>query len=285
MKHLKDYINESINEASILNDIDKTLGDDDNGLKQLIINYISENYFNHNNCHLLCFNGKNSDGKFIVDFPSYLQLINDVPFTNDLFVWGRVKYFVCRLQTNYATKLKSFKDAGLPTHVDCDFILFNFMSVRDLEGFPVEVGGALNLYGFTKLESLNGITDNVGGDLTISSCQSLKKLDCLPSIVGGGITINHNHKLESIAGLSNITDSVNGNLYLNGNFNLDSLKGCPSTVTGDFNIEKCKNLDSLEGCPSTVTGDFYCKNCAKRFTKSKVAEICNVSGKVNAYAR
>lgn len=283
MKNLKEYINESINEASVLNNIDKTLGDD--GLKQLIVNYIKENYFSYNNWDMLCFNGKDSDDKFIVDFPSDLQLIKDVPFTNDLFVWGKVGRFICNMESKYTKTLKSFKGAGLPMYVDGDLKLYDFKSVTDLEGLPNKVGGELKIYGFTKLASLNGITNNVGGILTICSCQNLKKLDYLPSNVGGGITINHNHKLESIAGLSNITDSVNGTLYLNGNFKLKSLEGCPSAVNGDFNIEKCKNLDSLEGCPSTVTGDFYCKNCATRFTKSEVVEICNVGGNVDAYAR
>ena len=286
MKHLKDYINESINEASILNDIDKTL--DDDGLKQLIIKYISENYISYKNKYnwdLLSFNGKNSDGKFIVDFPSDLYMTKDVPFTNDLFVWGKVERFICNIEANYAKTLKSFKDAGLPMHVDSDLKLYDFKSVRDLEGLPVEVGGELNIYGFTKLASLNGITNNVGGTLTICSCQSLKKLDYLPSNVGGGITINHNHKLESIAGLSDITDSVNGTLYLNSNFKLNSLEGCPSTVNGNFNIEKCKTLNSLKGCPSIVTGDFNCKKCATQFTKSEVAEICNVGGNIDAYVR
>lgn len=283
MKYLKDYINESINEASILNDIDKTL--DDAGLKQLIIKYISENYFsrkNQYNWDLLSFNGKNSDGKFIVDFPSDLQLIKDVPFTNDLFVWGKVERFVCSIESNYVKTLKSFKGAGLPMHVDDDLKLSDFKSVTDLEGLPIEVAGNCDIYGFTKLKSLKGIPNHVGKMLFIILCNSLNELDCLPTIVGGGITINHNRNLEYITGLSNIT-SVNGSLFLNNNFKLKSLKGCPSTVNGDFNIDKCKELASLEGCPSSVAGSFFCKNCGTRFTKSDVAELCNVGKNINAY--
>jgi hypothetical protein len=270
MKQLIDYINESI-----LNDIDDTMND--NISDELIINWIKENWRVEGELNVK-FDGE----KYVVDCNGNLQPRTG-KITNGLFVWGNVMgNFIFNVLDTDIQKVKSLKDIGLPQFVSGILNLHSFTNVTNLEGLPDNVG-SLNISGFKKLSSLKGCPTNVKNNFTILLCPALKGLDYLPNHIGGGITINHNRNLLSIDGLSAVTNVVNGNLFLNGNFSLKSLHGCPSIVDGNFSCEKCKSLTSLSGCPEQVKHSFSCKTCATRFKKHEVESICQVGGEIYAY--
>ena len=280
MKNLIDYINETINE-SVLSDIENTLSvSDDDLAAELITNWINDNW--------------RVDGKLTIKFEGNTRVVDcsgNVRYpktgkiTNDMFVWGNVMGdFVFNALDTDTNKVKTFIGLGLPRFVGGTLNLHSFTNVTNLEGFPDNVG-SLHISGFKKLASLKGCPINVDNRFTITLCASLKGLDYLPEHIGGGITINHNVNLLAIDGLSAVTNVVNGDLYINGNYKLKSLQGCPSIVDGVFSCEKCKALTSLSGCPEQVKYNFYCKNCATRFKKTEVESICQVGGEIEAYTR
>lgn len=280
MKNLIDYINETINE-SVLSDIENTLSvSDDDLAAELITNWINDNW--------------RVDGKLTIKFEGNTRVVDcsgNVRYpktgkiTNDMFVWGNVMGdFVFNALNTDTNKVKTFIGLGLPRFVGGTLNLHSFTNVTNLEGLPDNVG-SLHISGFKKLASLKGCPINVDNRFTITLCASLKGLDYLPEHIGGGITINHNVNLLAIDGLSAVTNVVNGDLYINGNYKLKSLQGCPSIVDGVFSCEKCKALTSLSGCPEQVKYNFYCKNCATRFKKTEVESICQVGGEIEAYTR
>ena len=280
MKNLIDYINETINE-SVLSDIEDTLSVSDDDLAvELITNWINDNW--------------RVDGKLTIKFEGNTRVVDcsgNVRYpktgkiTNDMFVWGNVMGdFVFNALDTDTNKVKTFIGLGLPRFVGGTLNLHSFTNVTNLEGLPDNVG-SLHISGFKKLASLKGCPINVDNRFTITLCASLKGLDYLPEHIGGGITINHNVNLLAIDGLSAVTNVVNGDLYINGNYKLKSLQGCPSIVDGVFSCEKCKALTSLSGCPEQVKYNFYCKNCATRFKKTEVESICQVGGEIEAYTR
>lgn len=280
MKNLIDYINETINE-SVLSDIENTLSvSDDDLAAELITNWINDNW--------------RVDGKLTIKFEGNTRVVDcsgNVRYpktgkiTNDMFVWGNVMGdFVFNALDTDTNKVKTFIGLGLPRFVGGTLNLHSFTNVTNLEGLPDNVG-SLHISGFKKLASLKGCPINVDNRFTITLCASLKGLDYLPEHIGGGITINHNVNLLAIDGLSAVTNVVNGDLYINGNYKLKSLQGCPSIVDGVFSCEKCKALTSLSGCPEQVKYNFYCKNCATRFKKTEVESICQVGGEIEAYTR
>ena len=280
MKNLIDYINETINE-SVLSDIENTLSvSDDDLAAELITNWINDNW--------------RVDGKLTIKFEGNTRVVDcsgNVRYpktgkiTNDMFVWGNVMGdFVFNALGTDTNKVKTFIGLGLPRFVGGTLNLHSFTNVTNLEGLPDNVG-SLHISGFKKLASLKGCPINVDNRFTITLCASLKGLDYLPEHIGGGITINHNVNLLAIDGLSAVTNVVNGDLYINGNYKLKSLQGCPSIVDGVFSCEKCKALTSLSGCPEQVKYNFYCKNCATRFKKTEVESICQVGGEIEAYTR
>ena len=270
MKQLIDYINESI-----LNDIDNTMNDSISD--ELIINWIEENWLITGELNVK-FDGE----KYVVDCNGNLQPRTG-KITNGLFVWGSViGNFIFNILDTDIQKVKSLKDAGLPQFVGGILNLHSFTNVTNLEGLPNNVG-SLYISGFKKLSSLKGCPTYVKNNFSILLCPALKGLDYLPNHIGGGITINHNKNLLSIDGLSAVTNVVNGNLFLNSNFSLKSLHGCPSIVDGDFSCEKNKSLTSLSGCPEQVKYSFSCKSCATRFKKNTVMSICQVGGEIHAY--
>lgn len=280
MKSLIDFINELTNE-SVLSDIENTLSvSDDDLAAELITNWINDNW--------------RVDGKLTIKFEGNTRVVDcsgNVRYpktgkiTNDMFVWGNVMGdFVFNALDTDTNKVKTFIGLGLPRFVGGTLNLHSFTNVTNLEGLPDNVG-SLHISGFKKLASLKGCPINVDNRFTITLCASLKGLDYLPEHIGGGITINHNVNLLAIDGLSAVTNVVNGDLYINGNFKLKSLEGCPSIVDGVFSCEKCKALTSLSGCPEQVKYNFYCKNCATRFKKTEVESICQVGGEIEAYTR
>lgn len=276
MKNLIDYINESV-----LSDIEDTLSvSNDDLATELITNWINDNW--------------RVDGKLTIKFEGNTRVVDcsgNVRYpktgkiTNDMFVWGNVMGdFVFNALDTDTNKVKTFIGLGLPRFVGGTLNLHSFTNVTNLEGLPDNVG-SLHISGFKKLASLKGCPINVDNRFTITLCASLKGLDYLPEHIGGGITINHNVNLLAIDGLSAVTNVVNGDLYINGNFKLKSLEGCPSIVDGVFSCEKCKALTSLSYCPEQVKYNFYCKNCATRFKKTAVESICQVGGEIEAYTR
>ena len=280
MKNLIDFINELTNE-SVLSDIEDTLSvSDDDLATELITNWINDNW--------------RVDGKLTIKFEGNTRVVDcsgNVRYpktgkiTNDMFVWGNVMGdFVFNALDTDTNKVKTFVGLGLPRFVGGTLNLHSFTNVTNLEGLPDNVG-SLHISGFKKLASLKGCPINVDNRFTITLCASLKGLDYLPEHIGGGITINHNVNLLAIDGLSAVTNVVNGDLYINGNYKLKSLQGCPSIVDGVFSCEKCKALTSLSGCPEQVKYNFYCKNCATRFKKTEVESICQVGGEIEAYTR
>lgn len=283
MKSLIDYINyinESTNE-SILSDIEDTLSVSDNDLAiGVITNWINENWVIIDGELNVKFDGE----KHVVDCNGTLQTRTG-EITNGMFVWGNVmRNFIYNALGTDMQKSKTLNDLGLPRYVGGELSLHNFTNVTNLDGLPDSVG-SLRIVGFKKLTSLKGCPTNVKNSFTITLCPALKALDYLPKHIGGGIAINHNKNLLSIDGLSAVTNIVHGNLFLNGNFNLKSLEGCPSIVDGHFNCEKCKALTSLSGCPEQVKGSFGCKSCATRFNKNTVVSICHISGEIDAYTK
>ena len=280
MKSLIDFINELTNE-SVLSDIEDTLSvSNDDLATELITNWINDNW--------------RVDGKLTIKFEGNTRVVDcsgNVRYpktgkiTNDMFVWGNVMGdFVFNALDTDTNKVKTFIGLGLPRFVGGTLNLHSFTNVTNLEGLPDNVG-SLHISGFKKLASLKGCPINVDNIFTITLCASLKGLDYLPEHIGGGITINHNVNLLAIDGLSAVTNVVNGDLYINGNFKLKSLEGCPSIVDGVFSCEKCKALTSLSGCPEQVKYNFYCKNCATRFKKTEDESICQVGGEIEAYTR
>lgn len=272
MKHLIDYINESL-----LDNIDDTMNDSISD--ELIINWINENWVVKGDLTVK-FDGE----KYVVDCNGSLHPRTG-KITNGMFVWGNVMGdFIFNVLDTDIQKVKSLKDIGLPQFVGGILNLHSFTNVTNLEGLPDNVG-ALNISGFKKMTSLKGCPSNVEYGFTILLCPALKGLDYLPNHIGGGITINHNKNLLSIAGLSAVTNVVNGNLFLNANFSLKSLEGCPSIVDGSFSCEKCKSLTSLSGCPEQVKYNFSCKTCGTRFKKQDVESICQVGGEIHAWVK
>lgn len=271
MKNLIDYINETINE-SVLSDIEDTLSvSNDDLAAELITNWIKENW--------LC-EGKPTV-KFegdtrVVDFDGRVTHPKTGEITNGLFVWGNITgdfiYNVVDTETQKNTK--SLLELGLPRKVGGQFILMNFKKVTTLEGCPTECED-FRIKGFTKLTSLKGCPKIVKDYFAISQCNALKGLDYLPEHIGGHIDINWNPNLLSIDGLSSVTNVVNGNLFLNGNYKLKSLEGCPAIIDGMFSCEKCKALTSLSGFPERVGSHIYCKHCGTRFTVSQIQAVCS----------
>lgn len=270
MKNLIDYINDYINE-SILSDIEDTLSvsNDDLAVK----NWIMENWecYNYSSEPTIRFEGNTR----VVDFDGSVTHSKTGEITNGLFVWGNITgdfiYNVVDTETQKNTK--SLLELGLPRKVGGKFILMNFKKVTTLEGCPTECED-FRIKGLTKLTSLKGCPKIVKDYFAISQCNALKGLDYLPEHIGGHIDINWNPNLLSIDGLSSVTNVVNGNLFLNGNYKLKSLEGCPAIIDGMFSCEKCKALTSLSGFPERVGSHIYCKHCGTRFTQSQIRAIC-----------
>jgi hypothetical protein len=293
MKDLKDYILE----VSILGDVERTIDDTDEGIKQMIVNFIKENYrgmgkyeiehsgaidrqFSWDDLHI---SDKPVNGKYIVDFAGNIEFYGPnrdtaKTLTNDLFVWGNIDGAFS--YNTYNGKLETLE--GGPRSVGGAFTCNGTARLKNLKGAPEFVGERCNINLCTKLSSLEGIPEHIGGHLALHGCNRLKRIDYFPKQLGGGLHLNHINDLEELSGLP---ETINGSFYINGCKNLKSLIGCPSEVNGDFNCEKCKSLDSLEGCPKNVAGNFSCKGCAVRFTKSQVQELCNVAGNIDAYTR
>lgn len=277
MRHLIDYINESI-----LNDIDDTMND--NISDDLIKDWINNNWLIDRGELIIKLEGST----YVVDCSGSVRHPKTGKITNGLFVWGNIAGdFVCNnvVDADTQNKTKSLVELGLPRTVGGEFVLYDIKNVTTLEGCPTECKDFF-IKGFTKLTSLKGCPKTVKRRFTVTECNSLKELDYLPEYIGGGIDFSFNKNLLSIDGLSTVTDVVNGNLFLNGNRNLKSLKGCPSIVNGMFSCEKCKSLTSLEGFPKQVGSHIYCKNCGTRFTISQVCAVCSrmhIDYKIDAY--
>ena len=284
MKQLIDYINDCINE-SVLSDIEDTLSvSNDDLAAELITNWIKENW------HV--------DGELTVKFEGNTRVVDcsgnvDNPrtgkITNGLFIWGNITgdFIYSVVETETQKKTKSLLELGLPRNVGGSFILANFKKVTTLEGCPLECGD-FRIKGFTKLTSLKGCPKIVKSHFVIAQCNALKGLDYLPEHIGKGIYINWNPNLLSIDGLSAVTNVVNGDLFLNGNYRLKSLEGCPSIVDGIFSCEKCKALTSLSGFPERVGNHIYCKHCGTRFTVDQIQAVCcqmRPGYKIDAYKK
>ena len=85
--------------------------------------------------------------------------------------------------------------------------------------------------------------------------------------------------------LDGLPKVVNGNLYINGCVNLESLKGCPIEINGKFCFDNCKKLVSLDGMPIKVAGAVECRRCGKAFRQSEIRSHCQVSGVIDAYGK
>jgi hypothetical protein len=283
MKNLIDYINDYINE-SVLSDIEDTLSvSDDDLAAELITNWINENWHVDGNLTV-----KFEDNTRVVDCSGNINHSRTGKITNGLFVWGNITgdFIYNVVETETQKKTKSLLELGLPRSVGKKFILMNFKKVTTLEGCPTECEDFC-IKGFTKLTSLKGCPKIVKREFIITQCNALKGLDYLPEHIGGGIDINWNPNLLSIDGLSSVTNVVNGNLFLNGNYKLKSLEGCPAIIDGMFSCEKCKALTSLSGFPERVGSHIYCKHCATRFTVDQIQAICAYPPgyKIDAYKR
>lgn len=275
MKQLIDYMNEAI-----LNDIDDTMND--NVSDELIKDWINNNWLIDRGELTVKLEGST----YVVDCSGSVRHPRTGKITNGLFVWGNIAgdFVYTVTDTETQKKTKSLSELGLPRTVGGEFKLFDIKNVTTLEGCPTECNDFC-IKGFTKLTSLKGCPKTVKRRFTVSQCNSLKGLDYLPEHIGGGIDITWNRNLLSIDGLSAVTNVVNGDLFLNGNYKLKSLEGCPSTVNGMFSIEKCKALTSLSDFPEYVDSHIYCKYCGTRFTQDQIRAICGqrIGYKVDAH--
>ena len=142
MKTLK-----SILEASILADIDDQLEDGEDTIKQLIKEFICDNYVSRINIskNLIFSDKPNKDGKYEVSIDVYPYSIKlkegRDKLTNDLFVWGDVVgNFSC--DHSNVTSL-----VGSPKHViDGNFNCSYCKNLRSIKGMPKRIDKDLYCY-------------------------------------------------------------------------------------------------------------------------------------------
>ena len=131
---------QSILEASILADIDDQLEAGDETIKQLIRDFICDNYVSWINIgkNLIFSDKPNKDGKYEVSIDVYPRSIKlkegRDKLTNDLFVWGDVVgNFSC--DHSNVTSL-----VGSPKHViDGNFNCSYCKNLRSLKGMPRKI--------------------------------------------------------------------------------------------------------------------------------------------------
>lgn len=226
---LADWGDEALNKK-----MDKQTSEE--GIKNEIINWISENYASDlypmkkiiPNKLKITFNGD----KFDIDYDGDIYVKNKTldDLTNGVFQWGEVG-----------------GDFG------CD----HCRNLKSLEGCPKKVGGKIICRHCTHLKSLKGVPEEIGGSFMCFNCNSLKSLEYCPKKINGAL---YCHDCKLLKNLEGAPEEVQGALDCRHCKSLTSLKGAPKVVKGSFICDNCGTKFTEEDVKnvSNVEGEIYC---------------------------
>lgn len=134
------------------------------------------------------------------------------------------------------------------------YVIINKSNIDSLDWLPKKIGGGLHLIKNRNLKDLKGTPEYIGGNFECLS-NSLNTLEGFPKHIKGNVRISG----ENIDLLKNINTWIGGNLLLERNKKITSLKGLDKIKVGnDIRIREC-SLTSLEGAPKIINGDFNCE--------------------------
>ena len=117
------------------------------------------------------------------------------------------------------------------------------------------------------------------GDMKVNGTIIIKGFDgdTLPalniiSVINGDVTIEKCPNLTTIDGLFGEGAKIQGNLNINNNPKLISIKGCPRVIGGSLSIMGNSSLKSLEGMPWMMDGACYVMKNGRKFKEDEIVK-------------
>lgn len=237
----------------ILSDIEDTLADGDDNIKDTIFQFLSENYYILNIKDLVFKQDKT--GKYLISVNHNLVIRSSSKIkqlTNGLFEFDYINgYFVIN-----GSEIETLK--GGPNKIKGWFDCQDCNNLKTLEYMPANAIEVFCKY-CENLVSLKGCPKQVYG-FNCTGCNSLKDLSHGPKEVINDYVCSHCE-------------------------NLESLKGCATKVGNNFECSYCNKLKSVKYCPKKVGGNFVCwqdveENGGIRFEEADIKAICEVGYKI-----
>lgn len=237
----------------ILSDIEDTLADGDDNIKDIIFQFLCENY--------------------------YIINIKDVVFKQD----KTGKYLVSvnhNIVVRPSSKIKQLTNGLFEFDYINGYFVINGSEIETLEGGPKKIKGWFDCQDCNNLKTLEHMPTNAT-EVFCKYCENLVSLKGCPKQVYGFNCTGCN----SLKDLSNGPKDVINDYVCSHCENLESLKGCATTVGNNFECSYCNKLKSIKYCPKKVDGNFVCwqdveENGGIRFEEADIKAICKVGCKI-----